>query len=136
MTCIVGLQTDDGVYMAADSVAWSRHEASTVLHPKIFPVGELLIGYTSTFRFGQLLQYRLDMPEHVPGETDMQFLMNVVTNIRKLLEEAKHATVSNSVAEGGQALIAYRGQLYCLQTDFSIIAYKEPMDGVGSGLGS
>ena len=60
MTCIVGLEHDGKVYMGGDSAAVGGMDVYPSRIPKVFQAGRYLIGYTTSFRMGQLLQYGLD----------------------------------------------------------------------------
>jgi hypothetical protein len=134
MTCIVGLVHEGKVYMGGDSEAasdWSRH---SVAEPKVFRLQDFLVGYTTSFRFGQLLQYQLVVRERHVNETDMQYLVTgFVDDVRKLMKDNGYAEVENNQESGGEALIGYRGKLYKLQNDYSLIRSTHPFYAVGIG---
>lgn len=55
MTCVVGLVDKGTVYIGVDSAAvqgWTRRKSRVA---KVFHRGPFLIGYTTSFRMGQLL---------------------------------------------------------------------------------
>jgi hypothetical protein len=63
MTCIVSLVDGDTVYMGGDSAAVEDgHYLTRTRNPKVFINGAYLIGYTSSFRMGQLLEFA-DLPQ-------------------------------------------------------------------------
>ncbi|KKN17732.1 hypothetical protein LCGC14_0962700, partial [marine sediment metagenome] len=63
MTCIVGFIDDGGkAWMGGDSAGVAGHHTHPRRDPKVFRVGPVLIGYTSSFRMGQLLRYHLKIP--------------------------------------------------------------------------
>ncbi len=67
MTCIVGLAHGGRVYMGADSAGVAGLDIDTRRDPKLFKVGDLLIGFTTSFRMGQLLAYGFEPPPRPAG---------------------------------------------------------------------
>lgn len=140
MTVIVGVEHNGGSTIAADSLSASpahchRSGASKIVrHEK----AGLLIGFTTAWRFGQLLRYELDPPKHWQDEAgkpdaDEWVATELAKAIKKTLVEAEWATKENERREGGFALIAYRGRIYRLQDEFDIVRTGEGYDAVGAG---
>lgn len=59
MTCIIGLENKGKVYMGADSASSNGYSINVSGNPKLFRSGPFLIGFTSSWRMGQLLQHQL-----------------------------------------------------------------------------
>jgi ATP-dependent protease HslVU (ClpYQ) peptidase subunit len=134
MTCIVGWAKENTVTMGCDSAAVdnSGHINKTLL-PKVFRAGNLMIGYTSSFRMGQLLQYNLEFEEN-KNNSDMKYLVKqVVPNIRKCLKEGGYTTIKDNEEIGGQFLLGYKGLLYEVASDFQVNIFTRPFNAVGSG---
>ena len=137
MTCIVGLKHDGKVYIGADSVGSDGYTNTLMKSPKVFvlPNG-MVIGYTTSFRFGQLLEYNLGnkLADAGGGESDMQYMVTVfVEEVRNVLKDGGFSTINNNVEEGGNLLVAYNGNLYELHTDFCILEYLSDWAACGSG---
>ena len=145
MTCIVGMQRNGVVWLGADSLASNENIKYTSDSPKLvyFP-GEgnnkaLVIGFTTSWRLGQLLQYNLDVPEHYADDSDMEYIVaDLIPVIRETFKEGGFlAQISNNGEvgreQGGSFIIAYNGILYEITADFSVIAPKEGYVAVGSG---
>jgi len=135
MTCIIGMVEKGIVYMGADSLGsngWTKDVFST---PKLFTKEDMLIGYTTSYRFGQLLQYDWSVPERSSKiESDTEYLVKeIVKSIRNLLGSSGAKHVKDSIDEGGNCLIGYRGHIYELQPDFSILTAASDVMVVGSG---
>lgn len=134
MTCIVGLKTKDRVYIGGDSASvsgWTRRETA---HPKVFRKGPFLIGYTTSFRMGQLLEHQLQIPKQGASQADMTYMVNVfVESVRALLKERGFAKVEANSESGGQFLVGYRGHLYGIESDFQVGELTDGYDSVGSG---
>ncbi len=62
MTCIVGVVKDGVVYIGGDSAGVSGLRLIKRKDSKVFKRKGFIIGYTSSFRMGQLLRFKLDPP--------------------------------------------------------------------------
>lgn len=74
MTCVVALKHEGIVHMGCDSAGVGGYSRANRVDPKIYRVGDMLIGFTTSFRMGQLLGYSLTLPRHhadVPVENYM-----------------------------------------------------------------
>lgn len=133
MTCIVGLVHEGKVYMGADSQAASSWDKRTVRHPKIFQTGPFLIGYTTSFRMGQLLQYRLEVKPQGSEDDYAYMATSFVEAVREVLKDYGFAKVEHNQEEGGTFLIGYKGKLYGLQDDMAVLDYMDSYSAVGCG---
>ena len=133
MTCIIGLCHKGDVYIGADSCASNGWEARVTQLPKVFQIGEFLIGYTGSVRMGQILQYHLEVPPQ-EGQQDHEYLVRqFVETVRTALKEFGYAKIENNVEHAGNFLLGYRGQLYSFERDLQLNAYQDQFDAVGAG---
>ncbi len=134
MTCIVGLIEQDRVYIGADSAAvagWTRRQS---LVKKVFRRGPFLIGYTTSFRMGQLLEHQLEVPAQAARESDMSYMVNrFIESTRSLLKERGFAKIESNNETGGQFLVGYNGRLYSIESDFQVGQMADGFDAIGSG---
>jgi len=135
MTAIVGLVEDGRVWMGADSVGSDGWHVMARDDAKLFRRGDYLIGFTSSFRMGQLLRYRADLPEPWAWEEDLLAFMSTrfVDAVRECLKEYGYAKVDNNVQSGGEFLVGFRGQLYHIEGDYQVGIRTDGFDAVGSG---
>lgn len=135
MTCIIGYIDENGVgHMAGDTAGTSveGHYRADNVHAKVFRNGEMLMGYTSSFRMGQILEHDFTAPERPDGLTDYQYMVKlVVPAIRKAFVDAHYMNKEDK--GGGTFLIIYRGKLFALQDDFSVFERPRNFDSCGSG---
>ena len=61
MTCIVGLVHEGVVYIGGDSAGVGGMSLTVRADEKVFQNGEFLMGFTTSFRMGQLLRYSLKL---------------------------------------------------------------------------
>lgn len=134
MTCIIGLIHDGRVYMGADSMSASGWDARTTKLKKVFRLkGKFLIGYTTSFRMGQLLEHRLEVAAQ-NGEDDMAYMVTVfVEAVRSLLKDNGFSKVDNNKETGGQFLVGYNGRLYLVDSDFQVNEHADGFDACGCG---
>ncbi len=133
MTCIVGLKHEGKVYMGADSAIVAGWVISEIANPKIFKKENMLIGYTSTYRMGQILEHWFYPPKN-EGYTDYEYMvLFVVEEIRSLFSKFGYSEIDNNVEKGGFFIIGYRGELYKIQDDYSVIQHTDDYIATGSG---
>lgn len=135
MTCIVALKHGDKIYMGADS-AGTNDSFRTVTRkdPKIYKVGDMLVGFTSSFRMGQLLGYSLIVPPHDPKiETYEWMVTDFINAVRRCLSSGGYTTIENNTEGGGQFLVAYKGRIFEVESDFQVGESVEPYLAAGCG---
>lgn len=134
MTCVVGLVDKGTVYIGVDSAAvqgWTRRQSRVA---KVFRRGPFLIGYTTSFRMGQLLQHHLDVSAQEPGQDDVAYLVtHFIEKARALFKDKGFTKVEANTEKGGQFLVGYRGRLYTVESDFQVGEHEEGYDAIGSG---
>ena len=134
MTCIVALETPAGVWMGADRAGSDGFSIGAVEAPKVFHAGPVLIGYTSSFRMGQVLQHHLDAPAHtLTWDVDRWVAVDFVTAVREAFAEAAWDRVDEGRAKGGSFLAAVAGRCYQIQTDYSFLRSLHGEYATGSG---
>ena len=135
MTCIVAAKAKDGsIVMGADSAGSDSWSLIVLKDPKIYRVGSMLIGFTSSYRMGQLLGHSLSLPEHhadVPLEKYMA--TTFMDAVRSCLKNGGYAKTENSVESGGTFLAAYKGRIFQVQENFSVVENGRDYDSCGSG---
>lgn len=135
MTCIVGIEHKGRVYLGADSCASDGYRELVAAGPKVFNNGEFVIGYTDSFRFGQLLQYAFKPPKQDGSKSDHEYLVTDFINaLRSCLSGAGYASKQHEVERGGSCLVGYRGCLYTIESDYQV---RRDQGGVGAiGIGA
>lgn len=134
MTCIVGVETDSRAVLAGDSASVGNYHTRKIQNSKVFKYEDspLAIGYTTSFRMGQILEYHLD-PSEVGGEERRFVIESLIPNIREVLKDKGFSEVVNNKEEGGMFLLAVRDKIFKVQKDFSVISHSQPYSVVGVG---
>ena len=135
MTCIVGLIEGKKVWLGGDSAAAGPNVISTVSHSKVFKSGVCLIGYTASFRLGDLLEFAVEPKDQRGVMIDRSVLVKqFVPMLQTILEEGKFQVIKDEQAEsGGAFLIATPSGLFEVQEDYSVLQHAEPYTAIGSG---
>jgi hypothetical protein len=137
MTVIVGLTDTNGkVYLGADSFSGHSYFKQAIGTPKLFEKAGMVFGYTSSFRMGQLLHYSLGIPKYRENELTIEeyFSGVFIDSVRKVFEKAGwQGKDSDGREEGGNFLVGYRGRLFEVQQDYSVIAPTCGYAAVGAG---
>lgn len=133
MTCIVGLEEKDAVYIGGDSAGVSGLSVSIRADEKVFTNGPFVMGFTTSFRMGQLLRFKLDPPKQTVSTDDYKYMVtDFIDAVRKCFTDNGFGTTS----AGGTFLVGYNGKLYTIHSDFQVgipsIAYAAV--GCGSDL--
>ena len=132
MTCILGVAKDNVVYMVGDSASVGGLDVSVVRQPKVFCRGEYVIGYTTSFRMGQLLQF-MSLPEYESGELDEFMVTRFIPAVRTVFKDGGFAKVENVVEVGGVFLVGIAGKLFRIDSDFQVSERADGIDAVGCG---
>lgn len=134
MTCIVGVEHKGFVYMGGDRCGSNSSLKVTVDRSKVFLNKDVLIGFTDSFRFGDILQFHYVPAKRPKKFSDEEYVyLIMIEQIRDLLKDKGYATVADNAESGGNCLIGYRGKLYELQDDFSLNRTMNGFNAVGSG---
>lgn len=133
MTCIIGIECVDGAIIAGDYLGSNGFTKDHVTQSKISSHSGMLFGYTSTFRFGQIIECCMDdntlYPPTDSGQTYSWLIRNFVPKVQKSLKDAEYV-----VKSGANAIIVVNKQVWELQDDLSVIRSESGITSVGSGV--
>lgn len=135
MTCIAGLVHDGEVYIGGDSAGVGYYDLTVRDDEKVFCTGPFVIGFTSSFRMGQLLRYSLSVSEQpVSMKDDYQFMVTwFIDGVRTCLKNGGYAKKEYEVEQGGTFLVGYRGKLYSVEGDYQVGKHADGFAAVGCG---
>ena len=122
MTCIVGLEHNGKVTIGGDSAGTNGWLQQTIrADMKVFPIEEFAFGFTSSFRMGQLLRYKLHPPPF-PENVDLESYMVTifVDQVRQTLKDGGFAEKQHEVERGGCFLVGIRGCLFTVDSDYQV----------------
>lgn len=142
MTCIVALETADKIYIAGDSASVEYQTLRMNVRPdeKVFLKEHknnqpMLVGFCASWRVGQLVRYRLDVPKHPAGMYVDEYLISTFIPALQTCFQTSNAILMNNGNNQslGQFVIAYCGRLFTIETDFHLAHHSCGFVAVGSG---
>lgn len=119
--------------LAADSCSSDQWVQTRRTEPKVFQVGGYGVGFTTSFRMGDILRYatlpqwdgRADLHEHL--------VTQVIPAIRSAMTDAGWMVTREGRQEGGAFLLAAGGRLFEVANDFQVGRPREGYAAVGGG---
>lgn len=141
MTCIAAVKHKKRIVIGADSAGIALGNLGLQLRSdvKVFTRksenGRLWgFGFTSSFRMGQLLRYKLELPEVPPKEDLLEFMVTrFIESLRKCLRDGGYAKKEHEVEEGGNFIVAFGDELFEIGSDFQVAQAAHPFLAVGCG---
>ncbi len=133
MTCIVGIAEQGHVHIGADSASvegWTVRETKL---PKVFRLDQFIIGYTTSFRMGQIIQHHLAVSPQEEESDSRYMVVTFAEAVRMCLKEYGFASIENNKEEGGVFLVGYKDHLYCMIDDYQVNENADGIDACGSG---
>lgn len=135
MTCVAGVKTATGVLLAGDSRGTNDDAGSqaTFTAPKVFRLtSEIAVGYCGSFRMGQLLEHHVTTTA-LRGDEASWAITELVPTIREVLKTHGYTTVENNEETAGSFLLAVRGRLFEVHSDFAVLERDDAYTAIGSG---
>lgn len=141
MTCIVGIEKDGKVYIGGDSasVDGGNLNVDIVTTPKIFIRDEYIMGYTTSWRMGQILNFCGSLPtppaeSETVNDLDKFMVTTFIPKVQKIFEQENFIPQHSDVKHGGGSfLVGTRGRLYTVHGDWQCIHQSRGWDAVGCG---
>lgn len=127
MTCIVGIEEEGRVILGADSAGVAGYSIRRRSDSKLFRAGDLIGGFTGSFRMGQVLRNHLKVPKGMRPERDLGDIC------RDLFREHGCLAEKDGVAAGTCFLFGWKGRLYEMESDFQVGRIMEGFNAVGCG---
>lgn len=134
MTCIVAIRDAGKIYMGADSLGSNGYSKVIRQDKKVFIKNNMIFGFTSSFRMGQILEYSFNIPEQNKKQKDFNYLVD--TFIPALIETYSsklYLKKSSEQASGGVFLLGFNKKLYKIESDFQVGMSVDAYDSCGCG---
>lgn len=136
MTCIVGYidKQNKEVWMGGDSAGVGGLDIRSRKDVKVFYKDNMLIGYTSSFRMGQLLRFKLKIPILKKGKDVYEYMCSdFIDAVRKCLIKNGYGKKADNVEEIGVFLVAFKGRLFKIEDDLQVEELNYPYNACGCG---
>ncbi len=134
MTCIVGLIDKGKVYIGGDSAGVAGMGLTIRADEKVFTKGEFVMGFTSSFRMGQLLRYSLKPPKYHPDIDLIEYMVTDFINaVRECLKGGGFAQKDKEEERAGTFLVGFEGRLFKIEGDYQVGVPTQSFDACGCG---
>jgi len=146
MTCIVGLSFRGSVYLGSDSLGSGNGVKQVYCTPKLVKLNlfekkdlsltkiNLGIGYTTSYRMGDILRYNFTPPPIEVGDDENEYLVtDFIPELIKCFDDHSFAKTKEGNKSGGNFLVGLRKRLFHVQEDFSVLEPSCNYTAVGSG---
>ena len=133
MTCIVGIMHAGEVWIGGDSAGVGGYSLSHRADEKVFTNGEFVMGFTTSFRMGQILRYRFTPPPITTADLRRYMATEFIDAARSAMKDGGYLKVSDGREDGGTFLVGVRGQLFAVEDDFQVGVSCDGYDAVGCG---
>lgn len=133
MSCIVGIVHRDRVFMGADSAGVSLQSMAVRADRKVFINGKCIIGFTSSFRMGNLLQYAFKPPRRHHKDVHEYMCTTFVDAVRKCFKDGGVAKKEMDTEACGNFLVGYAGRLFDIGSDYQVGESVHGYDAIGCG---
>src|SRR6266705_789907 len=108
MTCVVGLVSDEKVYIGSDSLGTDENGKTLIsTYGKIIRLGDFLIGKAGSIRMGQILQYSFKPPVCETEDTACYIATLFVEEMRACFD--KYGLKDD---DRGVMLVGFKGRLF------------------------
>ena len=134
MTCIVGAVHANRVHIGGDSAGVAGLSLVVRADKKVFRNGDFVMGFTSSFRMGQLLRYSFVPPKrHVDSDIDKFMATDFVDAVRTCLKNGGYAEKHADAERAGVFLVGYAGRLFRIESDYQVGEALDGFDAIGCG---
>lgn len=135
MTCIVGLKDNGKVYLGGDSLGSNTYNKTVRADQKIFIKNDMIFGFTSSYRMGQILRYSFVPPKRLlEDDDDMKYLVDkFIPTLIHCYDDRGFLTKRENVAIGGTFLLGYKNRLFKIEGDFQVGESDSDFSACGCG---
>ncbi|KKM81126.1 hypothetical protein LCGC14_1332960 [marine sediment metagenome] len=136
MTCIVGfIDKRNNVYIGGDSAGVdSNYSITDREDSKVFRNGQMIMGYTSSFRMGQILRFKLKIPKHPKDISDYEYMCTLfIDAVRECLKSNGYSTINNNEELIGVFIVGYKTKLYNIHQSLQVGISRDKYIACGCG---
>lgn len=135
MTCIVAISNGKNVWMGGDALGAGGYSCSVRDDKKVFVTGEYIIGFTSSFRMGDLLKWTFTPPRIPKKEKNLEKFMatKFIHSVLTLFDTYGYGKAHENRKEGGEFLVGVRGTIFHIHEDYQVGIHSGNYDACGCG---
>lgn len=133
MTCIVGVVQEGRTWIGADSAGSNGRTTVVRADKKLFRNGPYLIGFTTSFRMGQILQYDFQPPSPRGKDLFAFMVKEFVPTVRSAMKNGGCLrTTTEGVDGSGIFMVGIGARLFKVESDFQVAESSFAYNACGS----
>lgn len=136
MTCIIGLKYEGEVFLCGDRMGSAGNRLSRRINPKVFEKDGMVIGYTSSFRMGDIIRHLFKVPKHDEVESGSEYAYMVkkfVPGLITCFKTNNWLKKENEIISGGTFIVGFNSKMFTVENDFQVEEVKDKYTAVGCG---
>lgn len=142
MTAIAGFVSGNKVYIAGDSAGVGGGQTHHRKDVKVFKISagktgqkrEMVIGYTSSFRMGQVIRFHVKLPAHPAKMDDYEYMVTqFIPAVKKQFKKHGYERKKDGEDRGGTFLAGYNGNLFLIHDSYQVAMQLDPYAACGCG---
>ena len=135
MTTIAAITDGKKVYLGADSGITDGEFIGRSMQPKVFKIGDLLIGYCGSIRAANIVRYEIDLPTRPEQIDELEWIS------RYFVDAVRIALADNGYPDSEKEedrnsfgmIVGVNGRIFEVEYNFSVIEWDSDWMAVGSG---
>jgi len=124
-------------YIAGDRAGSNGFTKMTCKDSKVFKKGDFIFGFAGSFRMGQIIKHKFDIPERGVHEDLEHYIYNkFIKGLKKSFKDNGYGIEKNEDKNGdvgGNFIFLIESRIFEMQGDFSILESKDDFTAIGSG---
>ncbi len=137
MTCIVGIEKDGQAFIGGDSACGYESMVRVIESEKVFNNYGFVIGYTSSFRMGQILRHQIpsyELADKLTSSYSERYVVSeFIESIRKAFKDLGYAKIESNEESGGSFLLGVRGNIWLVESDYQVERFADGLYAIGCG---
>lgn len=133
MTVIAGLVDSGTVLLGGDSAGVGGYSLTVRKDAKTFVNGAYVLGFTTSFRMGQILRHAFTPPAPPGGDIEQFMCTTWIDAVRQALKDGGYARLDANQETGGTFLVGVRGRLFEVDSDYQVGEALDQFAAVGCG---
>lgn len=131
VTCIAGIAENGMVYLGGDSAS-STPDGESFLprRPKVFLLGEIVIGVAGSGRVNSLIRHKLSAPPINDADPERYLAVDFVDALKAMLKE--DGRKDEELMEDSFLMVGLRGRLFVIDSTFQVLEMACGYDANGS----
>ncbi len=132
MTCVTAVTDRQNVLMGGDSGGSSPQgdEIYTLENAKVFAADPFVVGFAGSYRLGQVLCYRTQLP--APPDVGLERFM-ATTFVDALRASLADAGIEPGLGKAGSMLVGVHGRIFGIGSELQVLHSALPYATIGGG---